>query len=195
MTCLTPLLVSCPVLGEGQAEVEQGMIVARHVPHVHAHLAVVDLAPVATPLTLHPHRVGAPLWETAGIEGDDAIGFPQPIDHLSDQHLDQRPMVPWRRADEFLYDQALDIDQGGDLLGILAVQVGQETCQVEVHIAFAGLGLKGVLIGHHEVAQAVNQVVEHVGGNDAVTQQCLLTLCPRRCHLFASSTGHIDTGC
>jgi hypothetical protein len=36
-----------------------------------------------------------------------------------------------------LHDQALDIDQGGDLLGILAVQVGQETCQIEVHIALA----------------------------------------------------------
>ena len=65
----------------------------------------------------------------------------------------QRPMIPRRRADKFLHDQALDSDEGGDLLGILAVQVGQETCQIEVHMAFAGLGLKRVLIGHHEVAQ------------------------------------------
>ena len=104
-------------------------------------------------------------------------------------------MIPGRGADELLQDQALDIDQGGDLLGILAVQVGQETCQIEVHIALAGLGLKRVLIGHHEVAQTVNHGVEHVGGNDAVTQQFLLPLCPRRGHLFASSKGHIDTGC
>src|SRR5712691_12798623 len=36
---------------------------------------------------------------------------------------------------------------------------------------------------------------EDVGGNDAVTQQCLLPLCPRRCHLFASSHWHADVGC
>ena len=135
MACLAPLLVSCPVLGEGQAEVEQGMIAARHVPHVDADLTVVDLAAVATPLPFHPHRMRPPLREAAGIKGDHPIGFPQPLDDLSDQHLDQRPMVPGRRADELLHDQALDIDQGRNLLGILAVQVGQQTRQVEVHIA------------------------------------------------------------
>src|SRR4029450_11598385 len=31
--------------------------------------------------------------------------------------------------------------------------------------------------------------------NDAVTQQFLLPQCPRRGHLFASSQGHIKTGC
>jgi hypothetical protein len=56
-------------------------------------------------------------------------------------------MIPGRGADELLQDQALDTDQGGNRLGILAVQVGQETCQIEVHMAFAGLGLKRVLVG------------------------------------------------
>jgi hypothetical protein len=37
-------------------------------------------------------------------------------------------------------------------------------------MVLAGLGLKSVLIGHHEVAQAVHHVVEDVGGNDAITQ-------------------------
>jgi hypothetical protein len=129
----------------------------------------------------------APLRETAGIKGDHAIGFPQLSDHVSDQHRDQRAMIPGRGADKLLHDQALDIDQGGDLLGILAVQVGQEARQIEVHMAFAGLGLKSSLIGHHEIAQTVHHVAEHVGGNDAVIQQCLLPQCPHRCHLFASS--------
>jgi len=48
--------------------------------------------------------------------------------------------------------------------------MGQETCQVEVDIALAGLSLERVLIGHDEIAQMVHHVMEHVGGNDAVTQ-------------------------
>ena len=62
----------------------------------------------------------APLREAAGIKGDHAIRFTQLIDQLSDQHLDQQAMIPGRRADERLYDQALDIDQRRYFLGILA---------------------------------------------------------------------------
>jgi hypothetical protein len=83
-----------------------------------------------------------PLREAAGIKGDDAIGFPQLLDHLSDQHREQRAMSPGCGADELLDDQALNIDEGGDLLSILAVQVGQEAYQIEVQMAFVGLALK-----------------------------------------------------
>src|SRR3989442_1699733 len=72
------------------------MSVARHVPHVDAHLTGVDLASVTTPLALHAHGVGAPFRETAGIEGDHAIGVPQPIDYFPDQHREQRTMIPGR---------------------------------------------------------------------------------------------------
>ena len=65
-----------------------------------------------------------PFREAAGIEGDDTIGFPQSLDHLSDLYRDQRAMIPGRGADELLQDQALDIDQGGDRLGILAALSG-----------------------------------------------------------------------
>src|SRR5207302_10812447 len=50
MACLASLLVSCPVLGQRQAEVQQGMVVARDVAHEDPDLAVVHLAPVAAPL-------------------------------------------------------------------------------------------------------------------------------------------------
>src|SRR5262245_16894568 len=122
----------------------------------------------------------ASLREAAGIKGDDAIGLTQLLDHLSDQHREQRAMIPGSGADERLQDQTLDLDQGGDLLGILAVQVGQEACQIEGHMAFASLGLQHVLIGHYEVVQTVNNGFEHVEGNEAVTQQVRLPLCPRR---------------
>src|SRR6266446_4735588 len=108
--------------------------------------AVIDFASVAAALALHPHRMRPALREAAGIKGDHTIGFPQLLDHLSDQHRKQRAVIPWRGADELLDDQALNIDEGGDLLSILAVQVGQEAYQIEVQMTFAGLGLKPMLI-------------------------------------------------
>ena len=79
-------------------------------------------------------------------------------------------MIPGRCADKLLQDQALDIDESGDLLSILAWHVGQQPLEVQVDIALAGLGLKRVLIGHDELAQTIHHVVEDIGGNDAVMQ-------------------------
>src|SRR5215468_9428210 len=84
MACSTPLRISGPVLGQGQAEVEQSMIVARDIAHEDTDLTVVNFAPVATPLALHAHRMCAPLGKAAGIKGDDPIGFAQPRGHLTD---------------------------------------------------------------------------------------------------------------
>ena len=80
---LAPLLVPHPLLGQGQTEVEHGMIVLRDVTHEHTDLAVVDLASVPAPLAFHPHRMRAALGKAARIEGDDAIGFAQPLGCLS----------------------------------------------------------------------------------------------------------------
>jgi hypothetical protein len=93
MACLASLLVPCPVLRQRQAEVDQGMVVARDVPHEDADLAVVNLAPVAAPLALHSYRMRLAFGEATGIEGDDPIGFPQLLDHLPDQYAHQRAMV------------------------------------------------------------------------------------------------------
>src|SRR5439155_17906191 len=56
---LASKLVPCPLLGQGQTEVEQGMVVATDISHKDADLAVIDLPPVATPLALHPDRMRA----------------------------------------------------------------------------------------------------------------------------------------
>ena len=61
-------------------------------------------------------------------------------------------------------------------------------------VALPGLGLKRLLIGHHELAQTVHHLMEHVGGHKTIAQQFLSPLCPRRCHLFASSKWHVDSG-
>ena len=44
---LASRLVACPLLRQGQAEVEQGMLVTADVAHEHADLAGVDFSPVA----------------------------------------------------------------------------------------------------------------------------------------------------
>jgi len=75
-------------------------------------------------------------------------------------------MVPWRRPAALFDDQTLDIDQGGDLLGIRAFQVRQQARQGAVAMALTRLGFQIVLRGRNDVAQAVNQVCEHVRRNN-----------------------------
>jgi hypothetical protein len=77
-------------------------------------------------------------------------------------------MIPERRTDEVVQDLSLDIDHGSDLLSVLAVQMGQETSQIEMHMGLVGLGLKSLLIGHDELTQTVHHGAEHLGRNDAV---------------------------
>ena len=101
------------------------MVVTRDVPHEDADLAGVDLAPVAAPLALHAHRMRAALGKTAGIEGDDAIGLPQSLGHLANQHGEQRAMIPRYCADEVLDDLSLNIDERRNVLSIFAGQVRQ----------------------------------------------------------------------
>src|SRR6266446_1449899 len=146
------------------------MVVATDVAHEDTHLAVVNFTPVAAPLTLHSYRMRAALGKTAGIERDDAIGFPQPLGHLSHEYRDQRAMIPRCRPDEVLQDLSIDSDQGGNLLGILAVYVGQQPLEVAVHMAPAGLGLQGMLVRHDKIAQTVHHLGEYVGGHDTIAQ-------------------------
>ena len=51
------------------------MLIIRDIAHEDADLAVVDFAPMPTPLAFDPDRMGAALGETARIEGDNAIGL------------------------------------------------------------------------------------------------------------------------
>src|SRR5262252_1024123 len=95
-------------------------------------------APVAAPLALDADRMGAALGETTRIEGDNAIGLAQAMDHLRHQHFDQRAMIPWRSADECLQDLSLDIDERGDVFGIFPGQVRQQPLEIEVQVALSG---------------------------------------------------------
>src|SRR5215468_4280506 len=104
-------------------------------------------------------------------------------------------MIPGPRADEVLDDLALDIDEGGDLLRILPLQMGQQPLEVEVHVAPAGLGLQSMLIGYDELAQTLHHLREDVRGDETIAQDFLSPLGPHGVHLFASSHGSVNTGC
>jgi len=78
---------------------------------------------------------------------------------------------------------------------MLAVHVRQQAPQREVNIAFARPGFQTVVRGHNAVAQTINHVFEHVGGNDAIAHQVLLTRYPHGCHVFASLRWHAAIGC
>src|ERR687887_2185185 len=101
------------------------MLIIRDIAHEDADLAVVDFAPMATPLAFDPDRMDTALGETARIEGDEAIGLAQAMHHLRHQHLNQGSMIPWCGADEGLDDLSLDIDERGNVLGIFAGEVRQ----------------------------------------------------------------------
>jgi hypothetical protein len=94
-----------------------------------------------------------------------------------------------------LDDLSLDIDKCRDVLGILPGHVGQQSLEVEVHVASAGLGLQSLLVGHDELVQTIHHLMEDVGGDKAIAQYCLSPLCPHRVHLFASSHCPVDTEC
>src|SRR5262249_57344260 len=126
MACLAPWRITYPFLGQRQPEIEQGMLIISNVAHEDADLTVIDFAPGPTPLPVDPDRLGATLGEAARIEGENTIGLAQAMDHLRHQHLDQRTMIPWHRADEGLQDLSLNIDERGDVLGILPGQVRQQ---------------------------------------------------------------------
>src|SRR5215471_17004801 len=104
-------------------------------------------------------------------------------------------MIPWYRADEVLDALALHIDPCRDGLGILAWQRGQEPLEVEVHGVVGGLGRKRPLIGHDERTETIEHPMEDVRGHETIAPQCFSSLCPGRCHLFASSHCPVDTGC
>ena len=90
---------------------------------------------------------------------------------------------------------SLNIDERRNVLSIFAGQVRQEPLEVEVHVALAGLGLQRVLVGHHERAESVQHLMEHVGGDETFAPQVLSPLRPHSAHLFASSHWPVDTGC
>src|SRR5712691_9265396 len=122
------------------------MVVTGDIPHEDANLAVVDLASVTTPLSLHPHGVRAALGEATGIEGDDTIGFAQPLGYLANQHRHQRPVVPQRGTDKRRFSRR-EIDSHSSRYASTFLQKYGHFCEV----IFRPIGpiATPLLRGHH----------------------------------------------
>jgi hypothetical protein len=73
--------------------------------------------------------------------------------------------------------------------------IGQQSLEVQVHVAPADLGLQSVLIGHDELAQTMHHLRKDVGGNETIVPYFLSPLCPHKVRLFASSHYPVDMGC
>jgi hypothetical protein len=103
-------------------------------------------------------------------------------------------MVLWHNADEVLDELSLHIDQGGDFFGILALQVGQQALEVEMH-GVGNIGLKRLLVWHNEPGETIRHLVKDVGADETIVQQFLSPPCPQGAHLFASSRWPVNVGC
>jgi hypothetical protein len=158
----TPVRIACPVLGQGHAEVEHGMVAARDVPH-NDDLAGIDLAPVATPLALHPDRMRAPLGEAVVIKADDAIGVPPLLDHVPNQYAYQRALIPGGGPMNACRTKRSTSTSVAMASTYLRGTWDQQPLEGEGHIALAGVGLQSTLSGCNELAQTVHHVREDVG--------------------------------
>ena len=160
-----------PLLGQIQADIDQGVFRAGDVSQVDADLAVVDLAQPAAPLSLHAHRFTAFFGESRGVEHEHAIGLAQFRSHLPCQFGQQGPMVPVGLADELLQALALAVVQVGDGFDILAAQVGQKSLDVVVGVGLLPGRLQGLEEGLEEGLQSWQHAPEQVGRDVGIVEQ------------------------
>ena len=131
---LASLFVLGPFLGKVKACVDQRVFHPRGVAHIHSHLTVIHLPQPTKPLPCHTHRLSPFLRKARGIEHDHGIPLSQLAAHLTNQLLDDRPMVPRRLAHKRLHAHALFIMPIGNRFGILAFQVGQQTGHIRLSV-------------------------------------------------------------
>src|SRR6516164_5758184 len=91
-----------PLLGQVQADIDQGVLAAGDVAEVDADLAVVDLAQPAAPLPLYAHRFAAFLGEGRRVKNEYRVG-----------------LAPFRLADELLQALAFAVVQAMDSMSLL----------------------------------------------------------------------------
>ena len=84
----------------------------------------------ATPLPLDTHRLGPFLGEARRVQDEHAIGLAQLDADLAGQFVQQRIVVPEGLAEELLQRLPLLVVQVGNGLGVLVVQVGEQTLDI-----------------------------------------------------------------
>ncbi len=154
-------LVVGPFPRQGEPEVHQGVFGVGDLTEEDAHLTVLDLAEPAAPLALHAHRGGALLGEGRGVEDEHGVGLPDRDDNLAGPFADERFVVLIDLTEEPLDDLAVAVVTVGEGLGVLALDVGEQSGEIGVGMgATLDAGQRGgerpcelLPSGHHAAEQ------------------------------------------
>jgi hypothetical protein len=106
------------------------MFFTRCVRQIDAHLAILELAESATPLTRHTYRLGPLLGKGRGIEHDHAVRFAQVVANLRGKRLEQALIVPGHLPDVLLEALPFMIEQVGDPFARLVLELREESGQI-----------------------------------------------------------------
>ena len=165
------LLVGGPLLGQVQADVDQGVVVAADVGEVDADLAVVDLAQAAAPLALDADRSSALLGEGRWVEDEDAVGTAQLLTHLPGQLREPGVVVPGRLADKLLQRLAFLVVEVGDGFDVLVFEVGNQARDIRMGMLPLFAPLEPFDEGVQEAFQSRPHAAEDAGIDFSVGQQ------------------------
>src|SRR5262249_24509929 len=131
---LAALAILGPLLGQVEAEVDQGVPLTGAVAEVDADLAALEFAQPAAPLPLHADGLLALLGEGGGGEDPHAARLAEALPDLAGQLGDEGAVVPAGLSDELLQALALAVVKVGDGLSVLALEVGEQAADVVVGV-------------------------------------------------------------
>jgi hypothetical protein len=125
---LSAFAILGPLLRQIQSHIDQRVLFRGRVSHVDADLTVLEFTESSAPLPLHADRFGSLLGEAGRVKHDHAVRTSQLLADLPRQLADQGLMVPVGLADKVLQRLSTLIVTIGNRLGILAVHIGNQSC-------------------------------------------------------------------
>ncbi len=168
---LPPLLVLGPRLWQKQPLVHQSVPDARGVCQVDAHLAVVDLAEPAAPLSLDAHRRITFLRVGRWVKHQHPVRFAQGKTDLPSQFHQQGLVIPRTLADKLLQSLPLLVAQVSDRFHVLPLQARHQARQVVPRVLFLFGLLQTSGKGLHKLLQPRQHAPEHRGSHHRIVKQ------------------------
>lgn len=159
-----------PLLGQLEANIDQGLFAAGNVAEVNADLAVVDVAKPTAPLPLHAHRFAAFLGQGRGVENAYRVGLAPCGSPLTYPFGQQRLIVPLGWAAELWPALAFAVVQVSDGLDVLAAQLGQESLDVVRGVGLWRGRLQGVKERWQEGLPSRQEAPEPVGRSVSIIE-------------------------
>jgi hypothetical protein len=105
---LASFVILCPLLGEEEAVIEQGVTEPTSITEEDTDLTVIDLAKSATILTLDAAGVSAFLGEAGTIADENAVGVIPDFTDMQTKFAEDGGIAPGGDAEEVLKDFASD---------------------------------------------------------------------------------------